>query len=116
MQIQTSKVWSVIALILGHSITLDLYAAHDARATPISEVQLYGHMRIDTPDVVWLKLPGGWSGTTCAADWVWFAGKENPAFVATALTARATNATLTVVVDDSYPKLSGYCQVITVAL
>jgi hypothetical protein len=105
----------VIGFVLGSGFTANVSATYFARAAAIQEVQLYGHMRVDSPDIVWINMPGTWGSTSCAADWAWFNGKENPAYVATALAARSMNASVTVVVDDSYAKLSGYCQIITLA-
>ena len=65
-------------------------AAGGARTQLVDEIQLESHNRIGYEDVVWIRLNGSWSGLACGADWGWFNAKENPQFLATALTAQAT--------------------------
>lgn len=82
----------------------------------MEQVQFYNHSRTDTPDIVWLKFTSAWAGTTCNSDWGWFNAKENPAFVATALAARASNTPVLVYVDDTYAKLAGYCLIVLIGM
>jgi hypothetical protein len=110
-----SIIRSVIAFVLSCSVTPAVFATYFVKTATFSHIEFYGHMRIDSPNIVWVQVPGTWGSTTCAADWVCFNGKENPAYVAALLAARAMNMAVSFSVDDSYSKLSGYCQVTDVA-
>jgi hypothetical protein len=114
-KLRTSVTCSVVAVILGLACAANVSATQAGKIGPIQEAHFYSHVRVDNPNTVWLKLPGTWPGTTCAADWGWFNAKEEPAMVAAVLVARTTGATVSVYVDDSYPKIYGYCHVTLIA-
>lgn len=68
-------------------------------------------------DTVFILQSGSWLlSPNCATTWAYFNAKDFPQFLAIVLTARATERPLTVVVDDSLPKVSGYCRVTSVQL
>jgi hypothetical protein len=86
------------------------------RSGAITDVQIESHERsASRADVVWIKLPGAWSAN-CNSDWAWFNAKSSSQLLAGALSARVSSATVTVYVDDSLPKLEGYCQVAIMTL
>jgi hypothetical protein len=83
------------------------------RVGTIPELQLDSHIRAGYEDLVWVYLPGSWSGVNCGPDWAWFNAKEDPHLLAAVLTARSTNSPLRVYVDDSLPKMGAACHVMT---
>jgi hypothetical protein len=87
------------------------FAAQAHRSGMIGQMQLDAHVVSGSEDVVWLQLPGNWSGTACLADWAWFNAKDNPHFLASVLTARAMSSPVDIYVDDSYVKINGTCQI-----
>ena len=69
------------------------------------------------PDTIYVLQSGTWNyGPTCATTWAYFNTKDYPQFLAIVLTARASDRPLTVVVDDSLPKVSGFCRITSVQL
>jgi hypothetical protein len=69
------------------------------------------------PNTVFVLQTGAWNGgPNCPATYAYFNAKDYPHFVAILLTARASDRPVAVVVDDSLPKISGYCQITSVQL
>jgi hypothetical protein len=101
----------ILTIALAAMISVPSFAAQTHRSGNVDSMQMDSHSIVARADVVWLRLTGTWPGTTCLQDWVWFNGKENPQFVALALTARTMGLPLDLWVDDTYAKDSGFCQV-----
>lgn len=86
------------------------------RSGAITDLQIESHERTASrADVVWIKMPGAWSAN-CNADWAWFNSKTSAQLLAGALSARVSSSSVMVYVDDSLPKLEGYCQVAIMTL
>jgi hypothetical protein len=90
--------------------------AHAVLTAPVDELQFDSHTRLGYEDVVWVAMPGSWPGVSCAGHWAWFNGKDNPQFVATLLSARATGMPVKVYVDDALLKKDGFCQVFVIMM
>jgi hypothetical protein len=107
-----------VALTFYFACTPDpAIAAGIARTQLVDEIQLESNSRTGYEDVVWIRLSGSWpGGVACVGDWGWFNAKDNPQFLATALTAQATGRPLKVHVDDAYPKKDGICEIINLSL
>lgn len=87
-------------------------AAMSSRTGFVDEVQMESSNRSGYEDIVYIRIVGAAWTASCAEPWAYFRGSSNPQFLATALTARAKNMALTISVDDTYPTVSGICQII----
>lgn len=92
-------------------LPLGARAASGYRAAAIDEVQMNSASVIEA-SLMYVAQPGVWTGSAnCPTQWVYFNAKENPHFAATVLAARMADKVLRVYVDDSLPKVGGYCQI-----
>jgi hypothetical protein len=91
-------------------------AAQAGHNGPVEIIQVDTSAYVGREHVVWIRLTGAWSGTSCPADWAWFNAEDDPETMATVLMSRATSAALSVYVDDTLPKISGYCRVLTLTM
>lgn len=110
---------SVLLTIASNLIVLvatPVQSARTYRVVALEEVQLESHLRVNYADVVYLTATGSWDGTACLSNYAWFNAKENSQFLAMALTARATGASVKIWVDDTLAKLDGYCQILNMSM
>lgn len=105
-----------IIVLLTATLTLQsssIFAATAYKSALLEalEVEIAGYAGVD--NLMYLEQAGPWNGSaSCAAGAAYFDAKANPHFAATALAARASDRTLRVFVDDTLPKINGYCRVI----
>jgi hypothetical protein len=105
----------LLVLILGLKSSL-LLAATGYRTLPVDTVDGDNSV-VSQPNTIFVLQTGAWnSSPNCPATWAYFNAKDYPHFVAILLTGRASEKPVTIVVDDSLPKISGYCQITSVQL
>ena len=108
-------------LVLGAAIAMVVpqvgLAAIGYRAAVISELQFTAKIApTDTP-VVHVAQSGSWSGSVdCPLDWAYFNSEMNQHLTATVLAAGIGDKVVRIYVDDSLPKLNGFCQVKYISL
>ena len=92
-------------------------AATGYRIAIIDEVQSSSVTSTSGPALVYLAQSTTWLGSVaCPVEWAYFDSRLNPHFLATILTAAATQTALRVYVDDSLPKVNGHCQITNLSL
>lgn len=93
------------------------HAALGYRFAPIDAVQGDSATRVGYEGIMYVGQAGEWvMSPNCPTEWAYFDARENPHFVAMVLTARITEKPLRIYVDDSLPKVSGFCQVNNITL
>lgn len=99
---------SIVALIAPTM----LQAAVAYRVALISEIQSSAAASDVAPRLVYVAQGSGqWVGSiNCPQEWAYFDARLNPHFMAMALSAEATQKPIRVYVDDSLPKINGWCQ------
>ena len=108
---------SKIALLSAVFAPFAVQAATGYRTAILDEIQSSAATSAAGPALVYLAQSTTWlGGVSCPTEWAYFDSKLNPHFLATVLTAAATQRVLRVYVDDSLPKVNGYCQVSNVSL
>ena len=92
------------------------YSATGERRGTIEKIQTESSTRVGYENLMYINQSLPWTGTVdCTSQsWAYFNAKDNPHFVATVLTARVTGTPLAIVVDDSLPRINGFCQIINV--
>lgn len=96
---------------------LPAQAATGYRIAPLSEVQSSSVASSTSPALVYLAQATSWlGGVACPTEWAYFDSKLNPHFLATVLTAAASQTVLRVYVDDTLPKVNGHCQITNLSL
>lgn len=94
-----------------------LLAATAYRIATVDEVQTDSSTRTGYENIMYVLQPGSWLGSqSCLSSYAYFNAKDNPHFVATILAARISEKPLKIYVDDTLPRISGFCQVINVSL
>ena len=91
-------------------------AATSSRTGVIEEVQFEASNRAGYESLAYIRILGTWSGVTCNQTWAYFNSLDSPQLMAAALTARRSGQAIVLLVDDTYPKVDGICQIVNIRL
>lgn len=108
-------------VIVGVSIAAVMpqiaFGAVAYRTAVIDELQMTAKVLSTDPPLVHVAQSGSWSASvSCPLDWVYFNSADNPHFTATLIAAGIADRVVRIYVDDTLPKVSGFCQVKYVSL
>lgn len=105
---------TVIALVTQSSMLL---AANGIRTAPVDSVETESSASQGIENLMYVQQSTAWTGSpNCPATLAYFNAKDNPHFAAIVLAARVSDRPLRVFVDDTLPKINGFCRIINLQL
>ena len=99
-----------------------LYAGSGYKDVKIDQVQFESSNRIGYENVIYVLQQGDWtlrsSSLSCQASHAYYHANANANshFTALILSARVTGTPIKVLVDDSYTKVDGFCQIVNISM
>ena len=82
----------------------------------IEEIQAESSNRAGFENIIYIRLTEEWSPAPCPCPktYSYFNAKENPHFTAILLAAKLNQKPVRIWVDDTYPILNSFCQIINI--
>jgi len=106
----------LITFLALYSFLPSAFAQIGHKGTEILNIQAESSNRQGYENIIYIKQSGSWSKTECNTAYSYYNSKENPHFTAILLAAKLANKPVSVNVDDTYPKLGSFCQIINILL
>ncbi len=112
------KPFRIVLLILVLTLinTIAFAATADRRGF-IQKIQASSSDRVGLENIVWIEQQEIWSpAVNCKPDWAYIKGDLDSHMLSLLLTAKIVKLEVKMAVDDTYPKIDGYCRIIQIKL
>lgn len=110
-KMRTAFMRRALLIFLAFCLPLNAQAATGYRLATIDEVQS-SSSSVANGRIVYVAQSSGWIGSVnCPTQWAYFSAEADPHFLATVIAAELAGRSIRVYVDDSLPKIGGYCQI-----